>query len=154
MRRIRSDSTKTEVEMAATPEPVPPPHCVLIPIAVPLWSVLMRTREYSAWTEVDLEHAVNLATTLADLERLRRELLDQPDITVNPRNGLERISPLHQLVDMLTKRAISLSRLLHVHPEATVGNAMHQVPRNRKHRQILKDLETDENSLLASRTIN
>ena len=153
MRRIRSDSTATEVEMATTPEPKPPDYIDMPPKAMAVWSVLMRTREYAAWTEVDLEHAANLAATFVDLERLRCEARNEPDITIN-KAGVEKISAKHLLIDMLTKRAINLSRLLHVHPEATVGKSTYQVPRNKKHRQILKDLETEENSLLASRSIN
>ena len=153
MRRTSSNRILTEVEMATTPEPKPPIHIDMTPECMKIWSILMRTREYAMWTEVDLEHAVNLASTFADMEKLRRELRNESDITISE-TGVEKISAKHLLIDILTKRAISLSRLLHVHPEATAGKSTFQVNRNKKHRQIVKDLESDENSLLASRTIN
>ena len=68
----------------------------------------MRNRPRHRWNDADLANAAILATTQAQ--------------------ALALIGDLEQVatVDKLTRRIASLSRLLHVHPEATEGRARDQ----------------------------
>lgn len=106
--RIRSDSATAAVQAAqnAAQGPLEPPGHVTLPEgARPFWDALMRNRPRHKWNEADLGNAAILAVTQMQVHEL--------------------IGDVEQaaLVDKLTRRIVSLSRLLHVHPEATQGRA-------------------------------
>lgn len=134
-RRIRSDSHKTEGEMYRNEAPEPPAHITLPDDARPAWDAIVRAREYSAWTAVDLEHAANLAICLADLDRLRQEVREEGDTVMNMR-GTMVVNPKHTLMETLSRRSVALSRMLHVHAEATVGESKDDRKRNAKQREM------------------
>ena len=111
MRQTRSDSATAAVQAAqnAAQGPLEPPAHVTVPEeARPFWDALMRNRPRHKWNEADLGNAAILAVTQSQVHRL--------------------IGDVEQaaLVDKLTRRIMSLSRLLHVHPEATQGRAQDQ----------------------------
>ena len=111
MRQTRSDSATAAVQAAqnAAAGPLEPPAHVTLPDeARPFWDALMRNRPRHRWTDCDLATAALLAvsqwqatTLMADVEQL-------------------------PAVDKLARRIMALSRLLHVHPEATQGRAREQ----------------------------
>jgi len=108
MRQTRSDSAAAAVQAAqnAAQGPLEPPAHVTLPEAArPFWDALMRNRPRHRWNEADLGNAAILAVTQMQVHAL--------------------IGDVEQaaLVDKLTRRIVSLSRLLHVHPEATEGRA-------------------------------
>ena len=109
--RIRSDSATAAVQAAqdAAQIPLEPPAHVTLPDAArPFWAALVRNRARHKWNEADLGNAAILAITQMQVHEL--------------------IGDMEQaaLVDKLTRRIMSLSRLLHVHPEATQGRAQDQ----------------------------
>ena len=109
--RIRSDSATAAVQAAqnAAQGPLEPPAHVTLPDdARPFWDALVRNRPRHKWNEADLGNAAILAVTQMQVHGL--------------------IGDVEQaaLVDKLTRRIVSLSRLLHVHPEATQGRAQDQ----------------------------
>lgn len=111
MRQTRSDSATAAVQAAqnAAQGPLEPPAHVTVPEeARPFWDALMRNRPRHKWNDADLGNAAILAVTQLQVHRL--------------------IGDVEQaaLVDKLTRRIMSLSRLLHVHPEATQGRAQDQ----------------------------
>ena len=111
MRQTRSDSATAAVQAAqnAAQGPLEPPAHVTVPEeARPFWDALMRNRPRHKWNDADLGNAAILAVTQSQVHRL--------------------IGDVEQaaLVDKLTRRIMSLSRLLHVHPEATQGRAQDQ----------------------------
>lgn len=111
MRQTRSDSATAAVQAAqnAAQGPLEPPAHVTVPEeARPFWDALMRNRPRHKWNDADLGNAAILAVTQSQVHRL--------------------IGDMEQaaLVDKLTRRIMSLSRLLHVHPEATQGRAQDQ----------------------------
>lgn len=111
MRQTRSDSAAAAVQAAqnAAQGPLEPPAHVTLPEAArPFWAALMRNRPCHKWNEADLGNAAILAITQMQVHAL--------------------IGDVEQaaLVDKLTRRIVSLSRLLHVHPEATEGRAQDQ----------------------------
>ena len=111
MRQTRSDSATVAVQAAqnAAAGPLEPPAHVPLPDeARPFWDALMRNRPRHKWNDADLATAALLAvsqwqaaTLMADVEQLAA-------------------------VDKLGRRIAMLSRLLHVHPEATSGRAREQ----------------------------
>lgn len=106
--RTRSDSATAAVQAAqnAAQGPLEPPAQVTVPAeARPFWDALMRNRPRHKWNDADLGNAAILAITQMQVHNLIGDL--------------EQVA----LVDKLTRRIISLSRLLHVHPEATQGRA-------------------------------
>ncbi len=108
MRQNRSDSAAAAVQAAqdAAQGPLEPPGHITLPDAArPFWAALVRNRPRHKWNEADLGNAAILAVTQMQVHDL--------------------IGDVEQaaLVDKLTRRIVSLSRMLHVHPEATEGRA-------------------------------
>jgi hypothetical protein len=108
----------------------PPAHVTLRHDAWPFWHSIVKTRPASAWTAPDLEIAAHLARAKADIERVQQDLYKEGDIVTNTR-GTQIANPRHQILETLTRRAVALSRMLHVHAEATGGKARKEKPRNR-----------------------
>lgn len=136
-RKIRTDSPKTEAEMFQANPPDPPSHIRMRKEDRPHWYAIVRSREFNAWTDTDLEYAAVLARAKADIERVQRELDAEGDIISAP-NGRPMTNPKHSLIGQLTDRAIRLSRMLHVHPEATEGPSEGVQKRNSKQREQAK----------------
>ncbi|AUL48466.1 TerS protein [Bordetella trematum] len=119
-KRKRSDSAAAAVQAhqnAALGPLEPPKHIQLRDIDRPFWTAIMIARARDTWTDTDLAHAANLARTQADIERLHHLVskeLDVVDMDINPK---------HKLIETLTRRAVALSRMLHVHAQATVGRS-------------------------------
>ena len=150
-KRLRSDSINTEIEMSQSQPPSPPAHIEINPDVMPHWWAIVRSREYKAWTGPDLEHAANLACCLYDCERLRRELREEKDVVDGAMGGLV-INPKHRLLEQLSRRSVALSRLIHVHAEATTGKSEDSAKRSQKQREIASRQESaDDDGLLAKR---
>lgn len=110
-RQTRSDSATAAVRAAqnAAAGPLDPPAHVALPDAArPFWSALMRNRPRDKWNDADLATAAILAVSQMQANAL---MADMEQVAV---------------VDKLSRRITSLSRLLHVHPEATQGRAQDQ----------------------------
>jgi hypothetical protein len=148
-KKNRVDSVGAEGEMVREKMPQPPEHIYLPPEAMPTWNSIVRARDYRSWTAIDLEHAANLASCLCDLERLRHEVRAEGDIIKNDR-GTPIVNPKHSLLETLSRRSVALSRMLHVHAEATVGKSEDHAKRSSKHRDIHDRMdETKDDGLLA-----
>lgn len=119
-RRSRSDSVSAAIQayQNATLGPLEPPaHVQLRDVDRPFWEAIVAARARDTWTEVDLTHAANLARCQADVMRLQAEIECEGDL----KDG--KLNPKHKLVETLSRRAVSLSRMLHVHAQATVGRS-------------------------------
>lgn len=131
-RNPRSDSAAAAVQAAqnvALGPLAPPPHVELSGACKPFWTAIMRNRPRDRWNDADLAQAAVLARAQCDIERLQREIETEGDIIGDKPN------PKHRIVEMLVKRASAVSRLIHVHTEATVGrvqNAGNAVERERQ----------------------
>lgn len=90
----------------------------------------MQARARDTWTDSDLATAATLARAQADIEQLQAQV-DTEGFTITNAKGTVTVNPKHKLMETMTRRAVSLSRVLHVHAEATVGrsrdagNALH-----------------------------
>ena len=119
-RNIRSDSAAAAVQAAqnvALGPHEPLPHAPVLEAAYPFWLAVMRNRPRDRWNDHDLANAAELANTQADVVRLRGEIAAEGDVLEGKPN------PKHVLIDKLVRRIMGLSRMLHVHPEATDGRS-------------------------------
>lgn len=117
----RSDTVSGQLDKfkQASKTVEPPDHIQLRDGDRPFWDSVVRAREASTWSANDLELAANLARCKADIERLCKEIEAEGDVVVNAR-GTQIVNPKHTLLETLSRRAVALTRLLHIHPEATV----------------------------------
>ena len=119
-KRRRSDSASAAVAaaQAAALGPLnPPQHIALRDDAKPYWIAIMQARARDTWTEIDLISAVALAHAQADATRLQTKI-DTDGYVIEG-----KANPLVAIVETLTRRAVALSRALHVHAQATVGRS-------------------------------
>ena len=119
-RRKRSDSAAAAIaatQAAALGPLEPPAHVALRPGDRPFWEAIMLARARDTWTDTDLTTAANLARSQADIEHLQAQL----NTTGYMIDG--KVNPVAGLVETLTRRTVALSRVLHVHAEATVGRS-------------------------------
>jgi hypothetical protein len=119
-RRKRSDSAAAAIaatQAAALGPLEPPAHVTLRPGDRPFWSAIMLARARDTWTDVDLTTAATLARTQADIEALHGDLAKAGYLLG------DKPHPLAAVVETLTRRAVALTRVLHVHAEATVGKS-------------------------------
>ncbi len=124
-KRNRSDSPTAAVTAAqsASLGPLQPPAYIsLRPGDLPFWDAIMLARARDTWTDSDLATAAGLARSQADIEKLQAAV-DVEGFTIPSGNGTPIVNPKHKLLETLTRRAVSLSRVLHVHAEATVGRS-------------------------------
>lgn len=125
MPRKRADSTTQAVTatQAAISGPIQPPaHIKLREGDLPFWEAIILARAADTWNTADLTHAANLARCQADIVRLQGDIETEGDTIVSAR-GLPVVNPKHTLVETLSRRAVSLSRALHTHAEATQGRS-------------------------------
>jgi hypothetical protein len=139
-KRLREDSHVSEGEMVRSQPPSPPEHIEMPDYVMPHWWAVVRAREYTAWTPTDLEHAANLAHCLADSERLRREIRAEGDVLENNR-GTPVQNPKHALLEQISRRAVALSKLIHVHAEATAGKSRDDRQRNEKQKEMSQAMD-------------
>jgi len=119
-RRRRSDSAAAAVAatQAAALGPLQPPTYVNLREAdKPFWNAIMLARARDTWTDVDLTTAATLARTQADIENLSADLGAEGYLLG------DKVHPLAAVVETLIRRAVALTRVLHVHAEATVGKS-------------------------------
>lgn len=130
-RKARSDSIDATVIASKSREIEPLAHCTLRESDWPFWYSIVRARIQKNWTDVDLENAANLARCKSDIERLQIDIEREGDVIENQR-GTPIVNPKHSLIETLTRRAMALSKMLHVHAEATVGRSRNEARENSK----------------------
>lgn len=132
----------------------PPETVKLRRTDLPLWTSITRARARDEWSEIDLHHAANLTRCLADIERISKELTKEGDTVTNDR-GTRTVNPKHALLEVLSRRAVALTRLLHLHAQALMPDARKQLPARqaeREARAARQQLESagDDDGLLAT----
>lgn len=119
-KRARTDTAKAAVQAAqnAAMPPLEPPACVILrPGDQAFWERIVMSKARDNWTEVDLITAAQLARAQADIETLQQQVDAEGYIIEG------KVNPAAQMLEMLSKRAVSLTRVLQVHALATVGRA-------------------------------
>ena len=121
MRRPRSDSVTAAIDAAQSPTIInPPEHVSLRGVDMPFWRAIISARASSSWNGADLVHAARLARCHADIERVQSEIDEEGEIDATSKQ---------RFLETLMKRAVYLSRILHVHAEATCGKSEQQAKR-------------------------
>lgn len=133
-RKKRSDSKESAANMLVSVVKIPS-HVYLRECDVPFWDSLVRARARDNWTDADLENAANLARSKADIERIQREITSEGDVIINAK-GTQIVNPKHTLLETLSRRVMALSRMLHVHPQATSGQSKDEAASNKKQQEM------------------
>ena len=119
-KRHRTDTAKgavTAFQNAAQGPIEPPAHITLREQDRAFWVAIVQARARDTWTDSDLAMAAQLARAQADIERLQAEVDSEGDVIG------DKLNPKHRLIETLSRRAVSLARVIHVHAEATVGKS-------------------------------
>lgn len=145
-KRQRSDSPAAAVaasQSAALGPLEPPAHVTLRAADLPFWNAIVTARARDTWTESDLAIAATLSRCQSDIERLQAEV-DQEGFTILNGKGVPMVNPKHKLLETMSRRAVALSRVLHVHAEATVGRSRDAGNALANERQAALPLEDDD----------
>lgn len=148
-RRKRSDSVAgdQDIYLGATSAPIAPPaHSELPDSVLPFWVSVVSAKTRRAWTDHDLEIAVDLAWCKYKSKKLMLELEHEEDV-VPGASGALIVNPKHKVLDTLVKRARMLAAHLQVHPEATQGKSGKQNSQNQKHHAAKNSVAGDSGSL-------
>lgn len=114
--------TKRQVKKTIIGEIEIPSYLSIKKAEEPFLKDILETKPKKSWTKPDIAKAVELAKTMATIERLHKQIAKEGDIIIDM-NGKEIEHPAHKLLDSVTKRIIALSRSIHIHAEATQGRA-------------------------------
>jgi len=114
-------STEKTVEAIAMGFPAPPADLDLRGQELVFWDRIVRARMPQQWVDFDLVHAANLARTWADMET-ERNALSLEGTLIRGSQG-QYVNPRHKVIEMLSKRALMLTRVLQLHAVVQVGQA-------------------------------
>ena len=120
-RNRRSDSATAAVTAAqnvALGPHDPPAHIDFPASARPYWDWIMSARARDRWLPIDLANAAELAMLYDDAARMRARIVLDGDVREDG-----KAHPLHKVMADAQRRVIAISRMLHVHPEATEGRS-------------------------------
>lgn len=97
----------------------PPGGVVMSAEALVYWPRIVASRPRDRWDDYDLTNAAELCRMFADVERFRAIIATEGDFDSTG----NKPHPAHKLLEAAGRRAISLSRVLQVTPEAKVGRS-------------------------------
>jgi len=136
MKRQRTDTVSGEIEAFGNAKDVPiPEHIELDPTARLQWDLVTRSKSADLWTENDLELAAEICIARSQKNRIRRQMALLETDYDKPFDRLRGLAEGEKQVDALVKREERLTRLLQIHPAATVGKARESVKKNTATRQ-------------------
>lgn len=134
----RSDSLheKVRIMRAAGEKIEPPKHLKLNKQERVFFDHVINAK--MQWSELEATHAVNLARTLSAIQE-QQKLLDAEGYVKDSDKGAY-LNPRHKAVEALTRRSLSLCRLLNIHAAATQGRARDQANKNSEFRKAAESL--------------
>ena len=146
MKRQRTDTAAGAVNAFADAVAIPIPEHIgkqLNGTGRMQWGIITRSKAAGLWSENDLELAGELAICRQDKVRAR-VLLEETDADIDshPTHRLRAITEGEKHIDTLVKREERLTRLLQIHPEATVGKARDQVKKNQAAADARQTMDT------------
>lgn len=126
----------------------PPEFIKLSKSEMNFWRAIMRTKAYDTWTEYDLIQAANLAISQATIQELTKDIRKE-GVVIKKEGGNTTIpNPKIDAKIKETDLSIRLSRIIHVHSEATGGRAKDARGKNKSVRGA-QEATKGRNSLLA-----
>lgn len=122
-RKQRADSTTAAVKaMSNAAQPIPIPEFVqLDDNAAAIWPIVVRGRARDEWSDADLTVAGDICRCMADMKEQSDALKLEGYIITNER-GTPIQNPRNQVIEVLTRRKVSLMRLLQMQPRAVQGS--------------------------------
>lgn len=132
-RRKRTDSVagQTEIMQDAAKPCLEPPSTHPISKAIrPYWETVVNGKARRLWNDQELIVAVELATNLYMIEKVRREMLKPSFEEVVDEMGKMRPNPLSKVLSDRVIRANRAMILLKIHAEATQGKSRETVKTN------------------------
>ena len=109
----------------------PPAFIHLKKEEIPFWEAIMRSKAYETWTEFDLIQAANLAVSQATIQKLTEEIREEGVVVKKEGTNTTIPNPKIDAKIKETDLSIRLSRIIHVHSEATGGRAKDARGKNR-----------------------
>lgn len=101
----------------------PPCFITLTEYQMNFWGAIMRSKAYDSWTEFDLIQAANLAIEQATIQELNEEISKEGATVIKDGTNTTIPNPKFDAKIKATDLTIRLSRIIHVHSEATGGRA-------------------------------
>tara|TARA_R110002020_G_scaffold475207_1_gene709075 strand:+ start:57 stop:536 length:480 start_codon:yes stop_codon:yes gene_type:complete len=146
-RKKRTDSVAAQKELvsdAMLPVLDPPNGVVLCDEVRPYWDIIIKGKARQFWTNQDLTCAVELASNLFHIEKIRNEMLD-PDYSdiVETERG-PRENPLTKVLNTRVARSKSMMIFLKIHPEATQGKSRDVAKTNIAQDEAAKAVSEDD----------
>lgn len=144
-KRVNSVHVQSEIMQAATKKVNPPAFMPLSKEERKFFDIITRAR--LEWTQIDLVMAVHLARCFHEINTLQAAL-DQEGFVIG-----DKVNPKAQILEVLSRRSLSLSRAIHVHAGATLGRARDQQNKNSAFRRAQEAMDEDDlDSLIARPT--
>lgn len=108
------------------------------------WSAIILAKRADAWTTTDLIFAEILAQTMADVRHVQADIHAEGNIVDGRKN------PLHDILDMLTRRSLAICRTIQIHALATSGRSGDQARKNSLSRAA-RTTDDDDDGLIPGR---
>jgi hypothetical protein len=118
---VNSKEGKAKTALAVLQgHPQPPAHIKVLKKHLPYWNNIVKARPIQLWTDSDLEMAAHLCIIKFELVR-QQNIICKEGYVLERDNGSKYANPRHEVIEKLARRAIALSRVLHVHAQSAVG---------------------------------
>ena len=127
---------------------MPPEFIKLSEFEMNFWRAIMRSKAYETWTEFDLIQAANLAISQATIQELTEDIRKEGVVVIKEGTSTTIPNPKIDAKIKETDLSIRLSRIIHVHSEATGGRAKDARGKNKGVRDA-QDAMKGRGSLLA-----
>jgi len=115
--------------------PKMPAHLTVQDCDRPYLDEILKARPLVTWNDADLTLALTCAQERADAQRLRQEIRAEGETITNVAGNVVA-NPKVTLLDGCVRRAVALSRMLHVHAEATTGRSQEQPNKGKTQRAV------------------
>lgn len=140
--KSRTGTASNNVNLVAAGFDIEPPVFVeLHKDDRPFWDVIIRGKAKQSWTDQDLVHAANLAYLYGAIKKLKADLRNEGEV-VDTGSKIEK-NPKVDILSKYVSQTVQMSRLLQIHPIATVGRAGDQPARNQKAREAATVFDDD-----------
>lgn len=126
----------------------PPDFIKLSKFEMNFWRAIMRSKAYDTWTEFDLIQAANLAISQATIQQLTEDIREEGVVIKKEGTSTTIPNPKIDAKIKETDLSIRLSRIIHVHSEATGGRAKDSRGKNKGVRDA-QEVTKGRGSLLA-----
>ncbi len=138
--RTLSNSNRFAVEVAKSlTTPLPEPQQDLPEGALKYWPAIVTAKRRTAWTDLDLALAENLALDLATIDELTAALARDGHV-ITDKAGRLYANPAAPLLDRTIRRATHSARALQVDSNSTSGKGEVQRNKNETARDIAQKI--------------